>query len=171
MAYIKKEESKAIREALKKEFPGSKFGVRIRNNMALEVDLKESDIDWSNIFINMDVYHRDSFKPKYSLAVDRIKEYKPEIYPQLIKWMKNNMDQWEKHHSDQDRIHIFFTPKQVEFLDKVEENTKTAPFNAGVGDLWFDKSDSMTDYFHTAYYIDINLEEGLNKNLKEVITN
>lgn len=25
------------------------------------------------------------------------------------------------------------------------------------GDKWFDKSDIMTDYFHTAYYIDINI--------------
>ena len=25
------------------------------------------------------------------------------------------------------------------------------------GALWFDKSDSMTDYFHTAYFMDINI--------------
>ena len=25
------------------------------------------------------------------------------------------------------------------------------------GSLWFDKSDSMTDYFHTAYFMDINI--------------
>ena len=25
------------------------------------------------------------------------------------------------------------------------------------GDKWFDKSDMMTDYFHTAYYISINV--------------
>ncbi len=25
------------------------------------------------------------------------------------------------------------------------------------GALWFDKSDMMTDYFHTAYYMDINI--------------
>lgn len=25
------------------------------------------------------------------------------------------------------------------------------------GDKWFDKSDIMTDYFHTAYYMDINI--------------
>ena len=28
---------------------------------------------------------------------------------------------------------------------------------AAKGDEWFDKSDIMTDYFHTAYYIDINV--------------
>ena len=25
------------------------------------------------------------------------------------------------------------------------------------GALWFDKSDIMTDYFHTAYFLDINI--------------
>ena len=25
------------------------------------------------------------------------------------------------------------------------------------GDIWFDKSDAMVDYFNTAYYIDINI--------------
>lgn len=25
------------------------------------------------------------------------------------------------------------------------------------GSIWFDKSDSMTDYFHTAYFMDINI--------------
>ena len=33
---------------------------------------------------------------------------------------------------------------------------KTAPAKAG-GREWFDKSDIMTDYFHTAYYMHINV--------------
>lgn len=171
MAYIKKEESKAIREALKKEFPGSKFGVRIQDHMRLCVEVKKSDLDWTNIFTDMGAYHRESFNPRYSLAVDRIKEYKPEIYPELVKWMDQNPDQFERHVDIADRIHILFTPEQNKFLDKVEEIIKTAPFHAGVGDLWFDKSDMMTDYFHTAFYISININESLNENLKEVITN
>jgi hypothetical protein len=169
MAYINKEESKAIRDRLKKEFPGSKFGVRIRNHMAISVDLKESNIDWSNVFTEIDVYYRDSFKPQYSLAIDHIKRNKPSVYAELTKWMDNNPDQWEAHLDIADRIHIFFTPEQAEFLDKVETLIKRAPFDAGVGDLWFDKSDSMTDYFHTAFYIDINITKNLNKNLREVI--
>lgn len=169
MAYINKEESKAIREALKKEFPGSKFGVRIRHHSSLSVDIKSSNIDWSNVFITDDVYYRDSFKPQYSLAVDKIKQYRPDVYPELIKWMDNNPDQWEAHYDIADRIHILFTPEQIEFLDKVETIIKRAPFDAGVGDLWFNKSDSQIDYFHIAYYIDLNITEGLNKNLREVV--
>ena len=33
---------------------------------------------------------------------------------------------------------------------------KTAPVSVG-GDAWFDKSDAMTDYFHTAYYFHLNI--------------
>tara|TARA_B100000963_G_scaffold95755_2_gene82588 strand:- start:790 stop:1215 length:426 start_codon:yes stop_codon:yes gene_type:complete len=29
------------------------------------------------------------------------------------------------------------------------------------GSIWFDKSDSMTDYFHTAYYIDMQIGSGV----------
>ena len=35
------------------------------------------------------------------------------------------------------------------FLNRLVEAMK--------GDIWFDKSDAMVDYFHTAYYIDINI--------------
>lgn len=33
----------------------------------------------------------------------------------------------------------------------------TELFAAMKGDIWFDKSDAMTDYFHTAYYLDVNI--------------
>jgi hypothetical protein len=34
---------------------------------------------------------------------------------------------------------------------------KTAPANAPGGRLWFDESDSMTDYFHTAFYLTLQV--------------
>ena len=48
-------------------------------------------------------------------------------------------------------------PKNAEFFKEVLEIIKSAPFKAGVGDLWFDKSDIITDYFHTAYYIHLHV--------------
>ena len=42
-------------------------------------------------------------------------------------------------------------------IKKVEKIIKTAPYLECVGDLWFDKSDSMSDYFHTAYYLSIHV--------------
>jgi hypothetical protein len=34
---------------------------------------------------------------------------------------------------------------------------KTAPATAEGGRAWFDESDAMTDYFHTAYYFDLHV--------------
>ncbi|MDB2315461.1 hypothetical protein N9V27_00640 [bacterium] len=50
--------------------------------------------------------------------------------------------------------------KHTEFLADVLNVIKTAPakgegFHKGRG--WFDESDSMSDYFHTAFYIDLNI--------------
>jgi hypothetical protein len=37
------------------------------------------------------------------------------------------------------------------------ENLFTRMFNAMKSQNWFDKSDSMTDYFHTAYYLSLSI--------------
>jgi len=45
------------------------------------------------------------------------------------------------------------------FFDKIIEIMKTAPMR-GEGynkDGWYDRSDSMTDYFDTAYYMSLNV--------------
>lgn len=42
-----------------------------------------------------------------------------------------------------------FTGEVKSFLDELFVAVKSAD--------WFDKSDAMTDYFHTAYYFDINV--------------
>lgn len=42
-----------------------------------------------------------------------------------------------------------FTGKTKEFLVELTDAMK--------GDGWFDKSDIMTDYFHTAYYMEVNV--------------
>ena len=53
--------------------------------------------------------------------------------------------------------HTYWYGKYQGFFDKIVEIIKTAPFKAGVGDLWFDDSDSQTDYFHTAYYMSVGV--------------
>jgi hypothetical protein len=50
--------------------------------------------------------------------------------------------------------------EHTEFFKQVVDIIKTAPsrgegFHKGSG--WFDESDAMVDYFHTAYYIDLNV--------------
>lgn len=48
-------------------------------------------------------------------------------------------------------------PKQRDLLNKVHGIIKTAPAKADGGREWFDESDAMTDYFHTAFYYDISI--------------
>ena len=45
------------------------------------------------------------------------------------------------------------------FFEEVLKIIKTAPALAEGGREWFDKSDIMTDYFHTAFYINLNVGE------------
>ena len=49
------------------------------------------------------------------------------------------------------RIDTFFEGTAKKFLTKLLAAMK--------GDKWFDESDSMTDYFHTAWYNDIKIGE------------
>lgn len=48
-------------------------------------------------------------------------------------------------------------PRHAEFLGDIMKIIKTAPAAAPGGREWFDESDAMTDYFHTAYYIHLNV--------------
>lgn len=55
-------------------------------------------------------------------------------------------------------FHLYLYGKHEAFFEQVLNIIKTAPANAG-GRAWFDKSDAMTDYFHVAYYINLNVGE------------
>lgn len=47
--------------------------------------------------------------------------------------------------------------KHAKLFDEIVKIIKTAPAKAEGGRAWFDKSDSMTDYFHTAFYFDLHV--------------
>ena len=126
MAYINAEQVKAIRLALKKEFPEFKFSVTKRHHSEVDVRLMSGpSFDKQKLWIRGE-----------EVVVDL-----------------NNMDTW----STINHYHTHWYGKYEEFFNKIIEIIKTAPFKAGVGDLWFDESDSMTDYFHTAYYMSIGI--------------
>ena len=50
----------------------------------------------------------------------------------------------------------FYGEENAAIINKVEEIIKTAPVKAG-GREWYDDSDSQTDYFDTAYYMNIHV--------------
>ena len=120
MAYINKEDVKAIREELKATFPELKFGVKKMHggSNGVDVTIKSGSTDFTDCFTHGDGYAQ-------------INQYHTHMYG--------------KHQS---------------LFDEIYKIIKTAPINGegyhkGTG--WFDKSDSMTDYFHTAYYISMNV--------------
>ena len=45
----------------------------------------------------------------------------------------------------------------TELFSSIIDVMKTAPATVEGGREWFDKSDSMTDYFHTAYYMSLSV--------------
>lgn len=114
MAYLGADGTRAIRNALKAEFPNLKFSVtKSSGNLGVDVNIMAGDVDFSDI------------------TDDR----------------GNN------------QINIYHTRMygdHKELFDKIVEIMKTAPAKAG-GREWFDDSDSMTDYFHTAYYMHLEV--------------
>lgn len=104
MAYIDTDTVKKIRNALKAEFPNTKFSVRRSASCALHVSVMKSSL----------------FEDGVSQPVNHY-------------WLDDMEDQNKR-----------------EFLKKVDETIRV------VGD-YFDKSDSMTDYFHCAFYYDIEI--------------
>ena len=113
MAYISKEDVKAIREELKAQFPKWKFGVR-KGSGSLSVDV--------NIMQGTCAFEGKDYA--------QVNQY----------WIK---DHWQ---DEQDR----------EALIKINDIMHNAPGRAG-GRVYFDESDAMTDYFHTAFYTHLSI--------------
>ena len=120
MAYISKEDVKAIREELKGAFPELKFSVKKSHggSNGVDVTIKSGKVDFSDCFTHGDGYAQ-------------INQYHTHMYGD--------------HQAMFDAIHKII---------------KTAPIkgegywkNKG----WYDNSDSMIDYFDTAYYISMNV--------------
>ena len=57
---------------------------------------------------------------------------------------------------DLDSVNVYWVDKHYADKEK-EKNFLNELIAAMKGDLWYDNSDAMIDYFDTAYYIDINV--------------
>ena len=63
------------------------------------------------------------------------------------------------HYAQVNAYHLSNYGQHQPFFEEVLKIIKTAPALAEGGREWFDKSDAMTDYFHTAFYINLNVGE------------
>jgi len=129
MAYISANEVKAIRDELKAQFPKFKFGVRKGSgSLSVDVTVKSGPVDFiENYNQTIDDRHVDT-----RLA---------EGYMQVNQY-------WFQDH---------FTGEAKDSIDQFLRIIKIAPSTIPGGRRWFDDSDAMTDYFHTAYYIHLSV--------------
>ena len=129
MAFINAAQTKAIRKELKEKFPNHKFSVKIgAGNHSVSVSVVEGP-----------AFEQE--EEQWSHVEEKF------VAPDLNKSHSPINQYWLEDHY----------PKNAEFFKEVLDIIKTAPSKACVGDLWFDKSDSMTDYAHTAYYINLHV--------------
>ena len=131
MAWMNQERKAKIATNLKPIL--AKYGVKgslsVRTHSSIVLTLKSGKIDFIENFIKTDI---DS--------------------PVARKMDQNTIDHLRKNQSMDVNPYWFqehFTGKAKEFLTEAFKALKSAD--------WYDESDAMTDYFNTAYYVDLNV--------------
>lgn len=111
----------------------AKYGVKgslsVRNHSSIVLTLKSGKIDFIENFINTDANVMHGRK----MGQDQID------YLRKNQTMDVNPYWFQEH----------FTGKAKDFLTEAFQALKSAD--------WYDESDAMTDYFNTAYYVDVNV--------------
>lgn len=131
MAYMNQERKARIANNLKPIL--AKYGVKgslsVRNHSSIVLTLKSGKIDFIENFIQ----------------ADTDKPYAKNMTAEQIAYIRKNQSLDVNPYWFQDH----FTGKAKAFLSEAFVALKSAD--------WYDESDAMTDYFNTAYYVDLNI--------------
>jgi hypothetical protein len=131
MAYMNQERKAKIVAAVKPIL--AKYGVKatfaVRNHSTICLNIKSGKIDFIENFIQTDI-DKPYAKTMSQDQIDYIRKNK----------MIDVNPYWFQEH---------FSGKAKAFLTEVFKAMKSAD--------WFDHSDVQTDYFNTAYYVDVNI--------------
>lgn len=131
MAYMNQERKARIAVKLKPVL--AKYGVKgslsVRNHSTIVLTLKSGKIDFIENFIKTDI---DKPYAKH-MSADQIAQVRKNQYLDVNPY-------WFQDH---------FNGKAKTFLSEAFTALKSAD--------WYDESDAMTDYFNTAYYVDVNI--------------
>lgn len=133
MAYFSQEDKKKVAPKIKavlKKY-GLKGSVAVHNHSTLVVNIKEGSLDLCGVELKCRLNN-----PRFLSLNDSENVEKP-TYIQV-----------NRYHASE-RCRRVGEEKIAKFYEELNEATMSAG--------WFDKSDIQTDYFHTAYYIDINV--------------
>lgn len=131
MAYMNQERKARIATALKPIL--AKYGVKgslsVRSHSSIVLTLKSGKIDFVENFIDTDANVSHGRKMEQSQIDYLRKNQTLDVNPY-----------WFQEH---------FSGKAKAFLTEAFRALKSAD--------WYDESDAMTDYFNTAYYVDLNV--------------
>ena len=131
MAYMSQEKKAKIVAAVKPLL--KKYGIKgtfaVRNHSTICLNIKEGKIDFIENYIKTD---SDSFCGK-KMPADQVE------YIRKNKSLDVNPYWFQDH----------FSGDAKKFLSEVFSGMKAAD--------WYDRSDAQTDYFDTAYYVDVNI--------------
>lgn len=129
MAYMNQEKKAAIATKLKPVLKkyGVKGSLRVRNHSTIVLTIKSGKIDFISNFIQTEA------TPK----------------PNMTEEQKNRLLEDRCIDVNPYWFHEHFSGTAKKFLTEAMAALK--------GANWYDNSDAMTDYFDTAYYVDINI--------------
>jgi len=129
MAYMNQETKKELAPAIKAVLTkyGMKGSIGVRHHMTLVVNIKSGKLDIMQNWYDTVTKNGQILTNTYG---DTIK--KPEYMDVNQYWISENYSGIVK-----------------DFIIEL--------YDAMKGDKWFDKSDIQSDYFHTAYYMDVNV--------------
>lgn len=131
MAYMNQDKKAKIVAAVKPIL--KKYGIKgtfaVRNHSTICLNIKEGKIDFIENYI----------------ATDNASPCARKMAPDQIEYIRKNKaldinPYWFQEH---------FSADAKKFLAEVFDGMKTAG--------WYDRSDAQTDYFDTAYYVDVNV--------------
>ena len=131
MAYMSQERKQSLTPAIKavlKKY-GVKASIAVRHHSTLVVNIKSGKIDFIENYIETD----NKLVHGGKMSQDQIG------YIRKNKSLDVNPYWFQEH----------FSGKAKAFLTEVFTGMKAAG--------WYDRSDAMTDYFDTAYYVDVNI--------------
>jgi hypothetical protein len=131
MAYVSQERKAKIVAAVKPIL--KKYGIKatfaVRNHSTISLNIKSGPIDFVENYIGTDTN---------KVAANKMS---PDMIAYLRKTKQIDVNPYW--------FHEHFSGVAKKFLSEVMPAMKSAD--------WYDRSDAMTDYFDTAYYVDINI--------------
>jgi hypothetical protein len=133
MAYFSQEDKKKVAPKIKavlKKY-GLNGSVAVDNHTTLVVNIKEGSLDLCGVELKCRLND-----PRF-LALNDSENVEKPTHIQVNRYYAS---EWCRRVGEE---------KIAKFYEELNEATMSAN--------WFDKSDIQTDYFHTAYYIDINV--------------